>query len=328
MKAKTTEEIIALCKQKDEKAFAELYERFYPVAYRLALHIVKSEADAADVAQDTMISVYHHVEQLQYPQYFSLWLKRIVVGHCNRMFRKEHHVDYVNEDTLILKHTSDERTDHNPLKKLHFDSDKEVLDFFIAMLPQYQAEVVILYYFRQMSIKEIAYSLQVSTGTVKSRMFQAKQKLKKLIFLYEENEEIALNFHSDAILALLGGSMALTLRSWKSGTSQFLDHFLVKAVSAFALFGLAAAGVWYGISALSAENNQDNSAFHSKAESLSQTTVASPQDAYFRLLLMVDHADHMQYMDEQEQVIAQSLYLYLKNHGGSYYELIQVHGWE
>ena len=43
---------------------------------------------------------------------------------------------------------------------------------------------------------------------------------------------------------------------------------------------------------------------------------------------MVDHADHMQYMDEQEQVIAQSLYLYLKNHGGSYYELIQVHGWE
>lgn len=326
MKAKTTDEIIALCKQKDEKAFQELYERFYPVAYRLALHIVKSTADAADVAQETMISVYHHVGELRYTQYFSLWLKRIVVGHCNRIFRKERHVDYVNDDVLLLKHTSDERVDHNPNQKLHFNSDKEVLDFFIAMLPAYQAETIILYYFQQMSIKEIAQSLDVSTGTVKSRLFMAKRKLKEMILAYEENEEIVLDFRSDALLGMLGSSLAASWLAWDHG-KHFKQPFLIKAINATALLIVAGTSVWYGMSHLQTSDNasQKDQKF---IQQLDIEPINTPQDAYFRLILMADHADQIQYMSETEQLDAQALYAYLKEQGGRYYELLMAHGWE
>lgn len=332
MKNKTSQELIELCQKQDQEAFAELYKRYYPQAYKLAYHIARSDADARDAAQDAMITVYNHIEELKQPQYFSLWLKRIVVGSCNRIFRKDHHVDYVNEDTTVMRRTTTSLREHDPLKTIHFHSDRELLQFFIGMLSEDQNRVTTMFYFDQLSIREISARLHIPQGTVKSRLFSAKKKLKEMIDTYEKEEQIALDFQSETLGALL--ATATLAKGFHGSFSRFTSFDPLKI---FAVSTMSAVGLGVGILGCQAWNERRISHDHSpyaEEESIAETKpfpsvelshsrVESAQDAYFSILLLLDQKEQFALLNEQEQEDVAKLYASLREYGGIYYELIQ-----
>lgn len=341
MEKKTDEELIALCKEKDEAAFNELYKRYYPVAYKLAYHISKSDADARDAAQEVMITVYQYIDTLKQPQYFSLWLKRIVVGKCNRIFRKNKNMKYMDNEALIMQHQKDEVRDHNPMKQIHFDNDQELLGFFISMLPEAQEEVMKLFYFEQLSIKEISKKLNIPEGTIKSRIFAAKKKLKELINGYEEKEQTSIDFQSDALLASLGSGVVYSTMKQMHPWSSFFTSSILKYAVVLTL-ALSSAGIVASVVYQKQEspNTQDiirlneTESIHNQAEEkqfqtveLSTMKIENAQDAYFKLQLMMDHEDTWNYLNDQERIEIKELYQAIKQYGGTYYTLLEQNGW-
>lgn len=339
MEQRTDEELIALCKEKDEAAFNELYKRYYPVAYKLAYHISKSDADARDATQEAMIAMYKYIDTLKQPQYFSLWLKRIVVGKCNRIFRKNKHMTYMDHESLTMQHQKDDVREHNPMKKVHFDNDQEILEFFISMLPEAQEEVMRLFYFEQLTIKEISSKLNVADGTIKSRIFAAKKKLKELIESYEEKEQTSIDFQSDVLAASLASGIAFASLKQK----HYWTSFFTSSIMQYALIAIlvcSSAGAMFNIMQNNQQNNNDiiqlNDTNSIQKESkdkqfeaveLSKLKIETAQDAYFKLQLMIDHEDAWMYLSDQEINEIKQLYTALKQYGGTYYTLLEQNGW-
>lgn len=333
------EELINLCKEKSEDAYNELYKRYYPTAYKLAYHICKSNADARDAAQETMISVYQNISSLKQPQYFSLWLKRIVVGKCNRIFRKEKHIHYVEDHTVFMKNKKDEIRSHNPSKQVHFYQDKEIMDFFIQLLPPAQEQIMRMFYFEQLSIKEIAHTLQISEGTVKSRIFMARKKLKQSILEYEEREEISLDFQSEALFAMLGSSI-LGMRM--PGKDLISSTFTSSAMRVFLVVVLGVGCIGAGNEIYQQYKRQEptkeylvldqNTTTSSEEKQfqkvvLNDMEIDNAQDAYFKLLLKADTLEDISAVSEIEKNEIKALYASIKAYGGYYLNLLNEKGW-
>lgn len=338
MKQKQMEEIIALCKQKDELAFQELYKEFYPVAYRLAFHISKSHADASDIAQETLIAVYDHIDNLRSPQFFPLWLKRIVVSKCNRVFRGNKHVTFVEDEVMIQQMLMDSKDINHPQRIIHFQNDQEVLHFFIKQLPEKQAEVLHHYYFDQWSIKEISEKLSLADGTVKSRMLLGKKQLKKLIKSYESKHDIELDFKSDAILSMAGLSVSFfSFHNLQQGLFSSLSSAssFVLVSTGLAIATCAVVGVQY-IQSQQEDTNVIQPSIVQKNElpqkafepvEIAGKHVDTPRDAYFKILLWADQAEKLKIKDSQEVADFKILLNSLKDYGGPYYSAVLKLDW-
>lgn len=72
----------------DEEAFVSLIETYKQDLYKIAISMLKNDADAADAMQDTVLSSYENLRGLREPKYFKTWLTRILINHCNRILKE------------------------------------------------------------------------------------------------------------------------------------------------------------------------------------------------------------------------------------------------
>ncbi len=147
-----------------KEAFAALIRQYELAMYRVARGMLRSDEDAADAIQDAVVSAYQSLHQLREPRFFRTWLIRILINQCKAMLRRQSRTVYL--DTLpeaVAPHVSiDESLDMEAsINRLHVE----------------HKEVIVLFYFADWSLKEIADALQVSEGTVKSRLNRARAKL-------------------------------------------------------------------------------------------------------------------------------------------------------
>lgn len=173
-------EVIRRTQAGEEKAFDELYQMFYKQAYYLALKITNCDADAQDAAQESFITIQKSIKDLREPKTFRKWMAQIVVSKCNKIFRKNKYTtldpDIMN--TLPVQENRAYMTGENFVNKNH---KKSILLDLMKELTPHQREVLVLMYFEQLSIKEIAEILHIPDGTVKSRLVSAKTAMKKQI---------------------------------------------------------------------------------------------------------------------------------------------------
>lgn len=338
MEKKALEQLIEKCKQKNEDAFQILYKEYYPVSYRLAFHISKSHADANDIAQETMIAVYDYIAHLRSSDVFVPWLKRITVSKCNRLFRKNKHVTYVEDEDLVMKMPVDYKRANNPEQTIHFENDKEVLYFFIRQLPEKQAEILCMYYFDQLNIREISDQLQIPDGTVKSRMLLGKKQLRKSVSSYESRDNIHLDFKSDAILGMIGSGSLLSLGALRQAcTSMFSSGSSIMLVTTGVI--LSTCGIFAIQDYIEKEQQQTipNSPLMAPTTQSPQKSFASvavagmeinnAQDAYFKILLWADQSNQLNYKSVEEVEQFKILLNSLKSYGGPYYSSIMKLDW-
>jgi RNA polymerase sigma-70 factor, ECF subfamily len=162
----------------DKAAYVELVTPFRERLFRKAKSMVKDDDDAEDIVQESLISGYRSINKFRAEAGVYTWLYRIVVNKSKDMLTKkkkesEKPIDE-NENQFI-----DLRMGYE--KKLELLDESNYLINKINELDEIYRKVLELRYFEEMSYSDIALELDCNVGTVKSRLFKAKEILKHLI---------------------------------------------------------------------------------------------------------------------------------------------------
>lgn len=136
--------------------------------YYKALSYVKTKEDALDAIQETSYHALLSIHQLKHPEYFSTWLFRILIRECYKLLREQKkEVPY--EDEVLL-----EKLENKDDRVLETSYVKEALS---KLKPAYQT-AIILFYYHDLSIKDISVVLEKPEGTIKTHLRRARKKLK------------------------------------------------------------------------------------------------------------------------------------------------------
>jgi RNA polymerase sigma-70 factor (ECF subfamily) len=169
----------------DKSAYIELVKPYSERLLRKAKSMMKNEDDAEDVVQDALISGYKSIGNFRADSGVYTWLYRIVINKSKDLLAKNK-----NRGEKPLSETEylvlDERLGYE--KKLELNDESNYLIKKVNSLDEVYKEVIELRYFEEMSYSEIASVLSCNIGTVKSRLFKAKELLKHMIMKDEKGE--------------------------------------------------------------------------------------------------------------------------------------------
>ncbi len=179
-----------IAKQMTGKELEQIYNAAYKAVYWTAMSLLKNEADAEDVVQDTFVSFIESYSDLTDTTKATALLKKIAANKClNRI--KLARTD--NADEEFFENVEAVPEDFLPDSIIESeDMRKVVMDIINKSLSEDIRRTLILFYFDEMSTKEIAESLGIPQGTVLWRLNFAKKKIKKEVGKYEEENNTKL----------------------------------------------------------------------------------------------------------------------------------------
>ena len=177
-------ELIRLLKNGDKRAFDELYEKYKDTALRMAYLICGNLADSQDIVQESFIRCYEHIYQLNKEEQFKSWFFHILTRTAWKYCKKQSK-EIPEEEMISLMPKEKEASSLDVL--MDKERDRELMDMINHLSVKHRTTLV-LYYYNELSTKEIAHVLGCLEGTVKSRLFTARKLLKKTI-LEEKNQE-------------------------------------------------------------------------------------------------------------------------------------------
>jgi len=185
------EHLIQLAVRGDTVAFEELIRLCHSKAYAVAFRYMKNEQDAMDVVQETYVRLFLKLKTFSYKSRFETWLIRIVINCCYDALRKQKKERCVGEDVSEVIDFIEEAGPlgeyEHPEQAVILAERQAVLQRAVDALVPDHRDVIILREYEQYSYEEIADILNVSQGTVKSRIHRAKQALR--IILMEQNPD-------------------------------------------------------------------------------------------------------------------------------------------
>jgi len=187
----------------DSEALNTLFNAFYNDVYYFALKTVKDDDLACDITQETFVEIINTLEKLEEPVAFVSWMKKITYHQCTRYFKKKKDV-LVDEDedgNTVFDTLTEERAEFIPDEALDKEDFRQTIMSMIDKLSDEQRAAVMMYYFDELTVKQIADIQDVSEGTVKSRLSYARKSIKGSVEEYEKKNNVKL--HSFAFLPLL-----------------------------------------------------------------------------------------------------------------------------
>ena len=165
----------------DSTALEELLFAYEKRVYNIAYRYMGNEADAFDMAQETLIKIYKRIRAFKGESSFSSWVYRITVNTCLDGLRK-HKKNVISLEGTLESGASykDEKMDTPEETAVRKERQKFVQRAINALSPDHKS-VIILRDINGLSYEEVALCLSVSVGTVKSRISRARQKLKEIL---------------------------------------------------------------------------------------------------------------------------------------------------
>lgn len=186
-KGKYDYELVKRAVDGDQKAFAELMERYRDAIFFMLLKMVNNRDDADDLTIEAFGKAFNRIKQYQPSYAFSTWLFKIASNNCIDFLRKEKKKKMVSLDNSISGEDGDEMTfevrDNEPdpeetfMKGQKAETMREVVE---KLKPRYR-DLVVLRYFKEYSYEEIADELDLPLGTVKAQLFRAREFLSQLL---------------------------------------------------------------------------------------------------------------------------------------------------
>ncbi|NRD81121.1 sigma-70 family RNA polymerase sigma factor [Bacillus sp. BRMEA1] len=166
--------LVKKARKGDDAAFEELIYLHQNQLYRTAYIYVQNKEDALDVVQETVYKAYLSLDQLKNPQYFKTWLIRILIHNANELLR-------TGKKLIKIKDESKYETSDEPTNKTNQTEQNIDLMAAIQQLDNSYQTVIILYYYHDLSVHQIACHMNVPEGTVKTYLHRARKSLKKLL---------------------------------------------------------------------------------------------------------------------------------------------------
>jgi RNA polymerase sigma factor (sigma-70 family) len=181
---KTIKELVLSAKNGNKKAFDKLYELTHNDVWYNCLSLLKDEENAKDIMQETYITAFLKLDTLNDEQKFCGWIISIAVNKCKNKLKGK--VEYRIDDEVLITQAE---TDELMLPEEYItktEKRKVLLQIIEDTLSFNQYQTVLMFYFDEMSISEIAQGLEISEGTVKSRLNSSRAKMKTAIEDYEK----------------------------------------------------------------------------------------------------------------------------------------------
>ena len=185
----------------DESAYDDLYRNGQRFVQAEVAKYLKDQDDINEVTQKVFISVYRSLNTLKNPMTFVDWIRTIARNESLAFLKssyKKHNIEWsslsqADEDGNENDYDpADENLSYQPQAVMDTDSKREILKGFLDALPDNQRLCVSMYFFDDLSIKEIAEELSFPENTVKSNLRYAKIKLKDQIEAYSKKHDIKL----------------------------------------------------------------------------------------------------------------------------------------
>lgn len=173
-------EKVKKAKEGNVEAVGEIILENMKTMYRVAFGILRAEEEIYDAISNTTVIVFEKISTLKKEEFFKTWLIRILINECYKIYNQNKKIVYLencNQETLTYNDTYVDYEIRNLIKKLGEDLK----------------EIVILYYFEDFSVKEIAKILKIPEGTVKSRLSRARKDLEKVLINNNVEERRNLN---------------------------------------------------------------------------------------------------------------------------------------
>ena len=181
---KTIKELVLSAKNGNKKAFDKLYKLTSNDVWFTCVSLLKDEENAKDIMQETYITAFLKLNTLKDEEKFCGWLTAIATNKSKNKLKGK--VEYQIDDEVLIAKTE---TDELMLPEEYInkaEKRKVLLQIIEDTLSFNQYQVVLMFYFNELSISEIAQGLEISEGTVKSRLNSSRAKMKTAIEDYEK----------------------------------------------------------------------------------------------------------------------------------------------
>ena len=181
------DQLIQKVQEGDNYAFDLLVKRYQRKIYFLAYRMVKNHDNADDIAQDTFIHAYSAIKSFKEGYSFYTWLYRICMNLSINFLKRQKFMipesQFEEEANPLEKEaTRMDPADHLASKELEIKIDRALN----SLPPKFKA-VLILRIYEDLSYEEIAQTLNISTGTVMSRLFRARERMQKMLKEYKNS---------------------------------------------------------------------------------------------------------------------------------------------
>lgn len=162
-----------------------LMDRYGEEIKRLVYTYVKDHAAAEDVTQEIFITVYLKLDSFAGKSSVKTWIYSIAINKC-KDYLKSWHVRRMTVQENIKELLKSTRRDPH-IEMIDKQDSERIVDHVLKLAISYR-EVILLYYYKQLSIKEVSDILGISESTVKVRLHRAREKLRKPLELLERGE--------------------------------------------------------------------------------------------------------------------------------------------
>lgn len=222
----------------DPVGYEQLYDRYSKRIYAMTYGMLQNHTDAEDAVQNTFIHVYEKLYTLNDYNSFDSWLEKIAYNEALLLIRKRKKMTLFNDgleakvtdqiqDELMLPEEIAERRD-----------TAEKIRSIIAELPEAQRQTLVLFYYNNLKIRQIAEVMNCGENTVKSRLYYARRSIGKAVDDLEKRGE---KLHSGTVLPFGELFARLLLEDAESMDPHLRERFLKQLAKKSGIIGLITA---------------------------------------------------------------------------------------
>ena len=173
-------EIIEQCRKGNLQDFRKLVEKATPFAFSVAFRMMGNEEQAADIVQETMITIWKTIKKIKSAESFNTWMYRIVVNKCyDEMRRKKRNPEFIADEAAWKKIS--ERVTENPGSEMENKEMAKMIAALTEKLSPKQKAVFVLADLEEMSNDEISAVTGMSRLNVKANLHYARKNIGEMI---------------------------------------------------------------------------------------------------------------------------------------------------
>lgn len=170
-------ELVSRIKTGDKTAFDQMYDKYHLPLYRNAYLITGRQQDAEDVLQETFVTAFFHMKELKNADSLKSWLFRIMTRQAFKNCKKN--AKEIPDETVLEQRDMRALADHEEYDHAERVARRSEMQKLLSEIDLKHREVIVLYYYEEMTVPEIAKTLGCFEGTVKSRLHAARDLMKE-----------------------------------------------------------------------------------------------------------------------------------------------------